>query len=134
MRKTMIAALLAATLPTFAMAMPDGPREHHKPPMFQDLDLSKEQRREVGKLMRDEMQARRDITKRYLEKLPTAEKDAMEKELVAAREKNQGALRALLTPEQQKTFDEAKKKRQARQAEMAEFKAWKAERDKTKTQ
>jgi Spy/CpxP family protein refolding chaperone len=132
MRKTLIAALFAAAVPTLALAMPEAPRDGHRGPaaMFQELDLSKEQRREVGKLMSEEMKARRDITERYLDKLPASEKDAMKKELTAAREKNQNALRTLLTPEQQKRFDEVRKNREEKRAEMAEFKAWKAERDK----
>ncbi|WP_462379335.1 Spy/CpxP family protein refolding chaperone [Pseudomonas sp. Marseille-QA0892] len=135
MRKKLIIALFAATLPTLALAMPEGPRDGHRGPghyLFQDLDLSKEQRREIGKLMGSEMKARRDITERYLDKLPEAQKSAMEKELKASQENNQNAIRALLNPEQQKAFDEAKKKREARRAEMAEFRAWKAEKEKNR--
>lgn len=135
MRNKLIIALFAATLPTLALAMPEVPQEGHRGPghyLFQDLDLSKEQRREIGKLMGSEMRARRDITERYLEKLPDAQKSAMEKEIKASQEKNQNAIRALLNPEQQKTFDEAKKQRETRRAEMAEFRAWKAEKEKNR--
>lgn len=135
MRKKLIIALFAATLPTLALAMPEGPQNGHRAPghyLFQDLDLSKEQRREIGKLMGGEMKARRDITERYLEKLPEAQKSAMDKEIKASQEKNQNAIRALLNPEQQKAFDEAKKQRDARRAEMGEFRAWKAEKEKNR--
>lgn len=132
MRKTLTALLFAATLPALAMAMPEGgPRPHeHGPDMFKELNLSKEQRQEVRKLMGDEMESRHKITQRYLDKLPEAEKQAMKKDLDKAREDNQKALRALLNPEQQKAFDEHQKKMEARRAEMEEFKAWKAEKDK----
>lgn len=132
MRKTLTALLFAATLPALAMAMPEGgPRPHeHGPDMFKELNLSKEQRQEVRKLMGDEMENRHQITQRYLDKLPEAEKQAMKKDLDKAREDNQKALRALLNPEQQKAFDEHQKKMEARRAEMEEFKAWKAEKDK----
>lgn len=133
MRKTLTALLLAATLPTLAFAMPmhdGGPRHHDRGhSMFKELNLSKEQRQEFRKLMGEQMKTHRDITKRYLDKLPEAEKQAMKKELDKARAEQHKALRDLLNPEQQKAFDEHQKKMQARRAEMAEFKAWKAEKD-----
>jgi len=97
--------------------------------MFRELNLSKEQRQEFRKLMGEQMKTHRDITKRYLDKLPEAEKQAMKKELDKARADQHKALRDLLNPEQQKAFDEHQKKMEARRAEMAEFKAWKAEKD-----
>ena len=133
MRKTLTALLLAATLPTqtFAMPMHDGGPRHHDRghSMFKELNLSKEQRQEFRKLMGEQMKTHRDITKRYLDKLPEAEKQAMKKELDKARADQHKALRDLLNPEQQKAFDEHQKKMEARRAEMAEFKAWKAEKD-----
>lgn len=133
MRKTLTALLLAATLPTLAFSMPmqDGAPRHHDRGhgMFKELNLSKEQRQEFRKLMGEQMKTHRDITKRYLDKLPEAEKQAMKKELDKARADQHKALRDLLNPEQQKAFDEHQKKMEARRAEMAEFKAWKAEKD-----
>lgn len=133
MRKTLTALLLAATLPTLAFAMPDGGTRHHDRGhgMFKELNLSKEQRQEFRKLMGEQMKTHRDITKRYLDKLPEAEKQAMKKELEQARANQHKALRDLLNPEQQKAFDEHQKKMEARRAEMAEFKAWKAEKAKS---
>jgi len=133
MRKTLTALLLAATLPTLAFAMPDGGPRHHDRGhgMFKELNLSKEQRQESRKLMGEQMKTHRDITKRYLDKLPEAEKQAMKKELEQARANQHKALRDLLNPEQQKAFDEHQKKMEARRAEMAEFKAWKAEKAKS---
>jgi len=137
MRKTLTAALLALTLPTLAMAMPeDGPRHggghhgEHGARMFKELDLSKEQHREIRKLMGEQMKGRHEITQRYLSKLPAAEQKAMQDELKAAKDKQHAAIRALLKPEQQKAFDEHQQKMNERRAEMAEFKAWKAEKDK----
>ena len=142
MRKTLIALLLAASLPTLALAMPEG--EHapcHKPihgehrgaqggKMFRDLDLSAEQREQLGRLMREHRDDPREITQKYLDKLPKAEQEAMKKELETARLDHDKAVRALLTPEQQKTFDAHKAEMEKRRAERAEFKAWKAEKDK----
>jgi len=129
MRKTLIALLLAITFPAFAMAMPDD-GEHHGGRLLKELDLSQEQRHEIRQLMSEQMKGRHEITQRYLDKLPTAEKKAMEDELEAAKAKSEGAIRALLEPEQQKAFDAELKKMQERRAERAEFEAWKAQRAK----
>ncbi|WP_397376965.1 LTXXQ domain protein [Pseudomonas sp.] len=135
MRKTLTAVLLALTLPTLAMAMPDGGPRHggehrgeHGSRMFKELDLSKEQHREIRKLMGGEMKSRHEITQRYLDKLSASDKQAMQAEIKTAQDKQQSAIRALLKPEQHKAFDEQLKKMQDRQTEMAEFKAWKAEK------
>lgn len=137
MRKTLTAVLLALTLPTLAMAMPDGDSRHggghhgeHGSRMFKELDLSKEQHREIRKLMGEQMQGRHEITKRYLDKLPAAEQKAMQDELKAAKDKQHSAIRALLKPEQQKAFDEHQKKMEERRAERQAFKAWQADQAK----
>lgn len=96
--------------------------------MFKELDLSKEQHREIRKLMGGEMKSRHEITQRYLDKLSASDKQAMQAEIKAAQDKQQSAIRALLKPEQHKAFDDHLKKMQERQTEMAEFKAWKAEK------
>ena len=122
MRKTLTAVLVALTLPTLAMAMPeDGPRHgggEHGSRMFKELDLSKEQQRDIRKLMGEQMKGRHEITKRYLDKLPAAE------------QKQHSAIRALLNPEQQKAFDEHQKKMEARRTEQQAFKAWQADQAK----
>jgi protein CpxP len=133
MRKTLTAVLLAMTLPTLAMAMPEGGPRHggeHGSRMFKELDLSKEQHREIRKLMGEQMKSRHAITQRYLEKLPAAEQKAMQDELQAAKDKQHSAIRALLKPEQQKAFDEHQQKMQERRAEHQAFKAWQAEQPK----
>lgn len=145
MRKTLTALLLAASLPTIALAMPEGgPRDHapcNKPmqgehrgapggKMFKDLNLSAEQREQLGKLMREHRDDPREITQKYLDKLPKADQDAMKKELETARLEHDKAFRAILTPEQQKTFDARKAEMDKRRAEREEFEAWKAEKDK----
>lgn len=130
MRKTLTALLLALTLPTLAMAMPEGGPHHHREHgqrMFHELDLSDKQQRDIHKLMGEQMKSRHEITQRYLEKLPAAEQKAMQDELQAAKEQRHASIRALLDPQQQKTFDEQQKKMQERRAEREEFKAWKAE-------
>ncbi|WP_043310861.1 Spy/CpxP family protein refolding chaperone [Pseudomonas sp. ML96] len=139
MRKTLTALLLAASLPTIALAMPEGAPcnkpmhgEHRGQGarMFKDLDLSAEQREQVGKLMRERKDDPREITQKYLDKLPQADRDALKKELETARLEHDKAFRAILTPEQQKTFDARKADMEKRRAERAEFEAWKAEKDK----
>lgn len=139
MRKTLIALMFAAALPTVAMAMPeghgpmgpmDGPRhsEHMrgKGP-FRQLDLSREQRQQIGKLMGEQMHDRKAVVEKYLEKLSPADQKAMKDELTAKHQKTQADIRALLKPEQQKEFDAIVKKQEERRAEWAEFKAWKAQ-------
>lgn len=133
MRKTLIALMFAAALPTVAMAMPDGGPRHDGPhhrgdAPFAQLDLSRDQRQQIGKLMGEQMQQRRDITERYMAKLPAAEQKAMKDELKASHDKTDGQIRALLKPEQQKKFDELQKERAARKAEWKEFQALKAEK------
>ena len=134
MRKTLTALLLTLALPTLAMAMPaaapchgDGRTGEFGPRMFKELDLSKEQQREIRKLMGEQMKSRQEITRRYLDKLPAAEQKAMQDELQAAKDKQHSSIRDLLNPEQQKAFDEHQKKMQERRAERAAFKAWQAE-------
>ena len=96
MRKTLTALFIAAALPTFAMAAPaandlppppmegghmmgqHGPR--HGGPM-KELNLTREQRQQMGKLMGEQMKARHEITQRYLAKLPAAEQKALKDEL-----------------------------------------------------
>jgi Spy/CpxP family protein refolding chaperone len=140
MRKTLIALMFAAALPTVAMAAPadgpgfgpgpDGPRPgmHHDRGPFDKLDLSREQRQQIGKLMGAQMHEHKDITKKYLAKLSPADQKAMKDELDAKRAKTDSDIRALLKPEQQKEFDEMKKERAAKMAERAEFEAWKAQK------
>ncbi|HSC85208.1 MAG TPA: Spy/CpxP family protein refolding chaperone [Pseudomonas sp.] len=143
MRKTLTALLIAATLPTLALASPaQGQRpnhdcdmashgEHRGPGMgmFKDLNLTPEQREQFTKLMHERKDNPREITRKYLDKLPEADKQAMQKELESARLNHEKAIRAILTPEQQKVFDQHKQDMEKRRAEREEFEAWKAERD-----
>ena len=146
MRKTLIALMLAAALPTVAMAMPEGPgpmggHEGHmmggpghgehgprgKGGPFSQLDLSKEQREQIRKLMGDQWHARKDLVKKYLDKLPAADQKAMQDEIAAGKQKTQTDIRAVLKPDQQKKYDEIVKKQAERRAEWKEFQAWKAQ-------
>lgn len=137
MRKTLTALLFAATLPALAFAAGGGDMgPYHKRGdgyhghMLRGLDLTPEQRQKVGEAMREGMKSQREITQRYLDKLPAADKEAMAKEQEATRAKQQKTIRDTLTPEQQKKFDELQAEMEKRRAERAEFEAWKAERDK----
>ena len=146
MRKTLIALMLAAALPTVAMAMPEGPgpmggHEGHmmggpghgehgprgKGGPFSQLDLSKEQREQIRKLMGEQWHARKDLTQKYLDKLPAADQKAMQDEIAAGKQKTQADIRAVLKPDQQKKYDDIVKKQAERRAEWKEFQAWKAQ-------
>lgn len=147
MRKTLIALMFAAALPTVAMAMPEGqgpmggPEGHMmggpghggehgmrgKDGPFSQLDLTREQRQQIGKLMGEQREGRQQLVKKYLDKLPAAEQKAMNDEMAAAKQKTQADIRALLKPDQQKKFDEMAKKRAERKAEWQQFQAWKAQ-------
>lgn len=139
MRKTLIALMFAAALPTVAMAMPGGegpmgPRhggEHHGrgDAPYSQLDLTREQRQQIGKLMGEQMHERKQLVDKYLEKLPAADQKALKDEIAAKHEKTQKDIRALLKPEQQKRFDEMQKQRAERKAEWKEFKDWKAQKE-----
>jgi len=139
MRKTLIALMFAAALPTVAMAIPGGegpmgPRhggEHHGrgDAPYSQLDLTREQRQQIGKLMGEQMHERKQLVDKYLEKLPAADQKALKDEIAAKHEKTQKDIRALLKPEQQKRFDEMQKQRAERKAEWKEFKDWKAQKD-----
>ncbi|MGE9762075.1 Spy/CpxP family protein refolding chaperone [Pseudomonas sp. PDM20] len=150
MRKTLTALLIAAALPTVALAATPAPTDapppapfmkDHGPSMhrgqhggaFRELNLTQDQRQQVGKLMGDSMKDRRAITEKYWNKLPEADRKAMQEELNANRDKADAGIRGILTPEQQKKFDEMKKQREQRKAEWAEFQTWKAQKDGAKT-
>ncbi|SEQ75796.1 protein refolding chaperone Spy/CpxP family [Pseudomonas sp. NFACC02] len=142
MRKTLMALMFAAALPTVAMAMPpeggpmggpggpgfDGPGMHHRKGPYDKLNLTPEQRQQVGKLMGEQWHGRSEITQKYLAKLSPADQKAMQDELAARHAKTQSDIRALLTPDQQKTFDQIQKDQAQRRADRAEFEAWKAQK------
>lgn len=142
MRKTLMALMFAAALPTVAMAMPPEPgvlggpgaggpgMMHHRGGPLAKLDLTPEQRQQVGKLMGDQMRGRFEITEKYLAKLSPADQKAMKDELAARHQKADADIRALLTPEQQKQFDQNLKDQAQHRADRAEFEAWKADKAK----
>ncbi|MDU8500751.1 Spy/CpxP family protein refolding chaperone [Pseudomonas syringae] len=105
-----------------------GPEMHRGPGPLRDLDLSREQRQQIDRLMREQKHEHHEITQRYLDKMPAPEQKAMYNEINAKRAETDSAIRVLLSPEQQKQFDEIKKRQDERRAEWAEFKAWKAEK------
>ena len=86
MRKTLIALMFAAALPTVAMAMPEGGPRHDGPhhrgdAPFHQLDLSRDQRQQIGKLMGEQMHDRKQLVEKYLEKLPAADQKALKDEM-----------------------------------------------------
>lgn len=143
MRKILTALLFAAALPPLgavAHAMDDGgpgpmkgdgPQAGH---MMRGFDLTPEQRQKVRSAMREQVETQREITQRYLDKLPEADKAAMKKEQDANRDKQQKAIRDVLTPEQQKRYDEMQEELMKKHADREAFEAWKAERDKKAAQ
>lgn len=140
MRKTLIALMFAAALPTVAMAMPEGtgpmggPMDgsHHGGQMhgkgpYSQLDLSREQRDQIRRIMGEQMHERQQLVDKYLEKLSPADQKALKDEMAANHKKAEADVRALLKPDQQKKFDEIQKQQAERRAEWDEFKAWKAQ-------
>ena len=138
MRKTLAALMFAAALPTVAMAMPQGDApmgspmgshfgaEHRHSP-YSQLDLSPEQRQKIGHIMGEQMKGREMLIRDYLKKLSPADQKALKDELAARKAKAHSEIRGLLTPDQQKRFDEIQKKQAEKRAEWEEFKAWKAQ-------
>ncbi|SEI52676.1 protein refolding chaperone Spy/CpxP family [Azotobacter beijerinckii] len=150
MRKTLSMLLLATALPLAAIAAePDEPGPvcdmgsgHHQhgregmagmPGMMMapmdGLKLNAEQRQAVNKARLDAAQEKREITRRYMDKLSEADKEAMQKELQASRDKADKTFREQLTPEQLKQFEARKAEGEKRRAEWEEFRKWKAEKD-----
>lgn len=146
MRKTLTALLIAAALPVTALAMPGHAGEHrlgHDAPHhkavhgkraggFQGMDLTREQRQNIGRILQEERKTHHQIHQRYLDKLPQKEREAMQKAFRDNQDKRQKEIRALLTPEQQKRFDERRKHREQRQAEWKEFQDWKTSKEKAR--
>lgn len=143
MRKTLSMLLLATTLPAAAIAAPQMKEDMMMAPchghaemgsrpgmmgMMGDLKLTPEQRKVVHQAKSTAMEERREITKRYLDKLSDADKAAMQKELKASADKADKAFQDQLTPEQRKSFAEFRKQREERRSEWEEFQKWKAEK------
>lgn len=156
MRKFIPALLLTATLPALAIAAPhgsgpahggpcggpgDGPcaRAEHGPKGPHGFgkhggahrgagmhDLSPEQRDKMHKVMAEQAKVRKDIKQKYYDKLSEADKKAMADELQRSHEEARKQIRATLTPEQQKRFDEKQKWQDERSQEWKEFQQWKA--------
>ncbi|MNF59825.1 LTXXQ motif protein [compost metagenome] len=139
MRKTLIALMFAAALPTVAMAMPEGEgpmgsmdgsrhgaQMHGKGP-YSQLDLTHEQREQIRKIMGKQMLERKQLVDKYLEKLPPADQKALKDEMAARHQKTEAEIRTLLKPDQQQKFDAIQKKQAERKAEWDQFKAWKAQ-------
>lgn len=137
MRKTLIALMFAAALPAVAMAMPPedgmghGGMHGHSP--YAALNLTKDQRQQIGKIMWEQKHGREQITERYLQMLPADQQKKLQDEMTASHEKGTADVRALLKPDQQKQFDVIQQKQAQRRAEHAEFQAWKAQKDQAKT-
>ncbi|WP_397449214.1 LTXXQ domain protein [Pseudomonas sp. NA-150] len=133
MRKTLIALMFAAALPAVAMAMPPenggtghGGMHGHNP--YAQLNLTPDQRQQVGKIMWEGKRGREDITSRYLQMLTPAQQKSYQDELTAQHTKATADVRALLKPDQQKQFDVIQQKEAQRRADHAEFQAWKAQK------
>lgn len=143
MRKTLIALMFAAALPTIAMAAqegqgPMGPMDGHDghgysehmhggKGAYRELNLSHEQREQIRKLIGEQMHARKELVEQYLQKLSPADQQAMKDQMAAGRQKTESGIRALLKPDQQQKFDAIQKKHAERKAEWAQFQAWKAQ-------
>lgn len=152
MRKFIPALLLTATIPALAIAAPagKGPQGgpgfgphcegsgHHARDGFgpniakhdnhgmAGANFTPEQRKKMGDIMREQAKKRSDIQQKYYNKLSDADKKAFEAELKQSREDARKEMRAVLTPEQQKRFDENQKRHEERKKEWQEFQQWKA--------
>lgn len=148
MRKTIAGLLFAASLPLLAPAVMAGPEQGDCPMagergmmmgggpgherghgMFGGLELKAEQRATLHQAMRDYRQREHARVQAYLDKLPAAEKAAMEQEAAASRQQRDQAIEAVLTPEQLKQYRSMSEAMEKRRAEREEFEAWKAQRD-----
>lgn len=89
-------------------------------------NMSPEQRDKMQKIMREQTKARYEIKQKYYNKLSEADKKAMADELQKSRDDARKEMRATLTPEQQKSFDERQKWQDERMKEWKEFQDWKA--------
>lgn len=150
MKKFIPTLLLTTTIPLLAMAEPaaphnpnapmpckmSGPGAHMQSPMKMGphaggiQNITPEQHAKMRDIMQAQHKKRQDISKKYLDKLSEQEKKAMRDELNQSREEASKEIRAILTPEQQKSFDENKKKRDERMKEWQEFQDWKASKAK----
>lgn len=157
MRKLIPALLLAVSLPTIAVAGPLGGHKMNdnngycgKGPnhsfnskgdhgmdmglhrggmgMMSSLNLTPEQHDKLKAMMGQNMKHHRDIRAKYWDKLPDADKKAMQAELDKSREESKQAFRQILTAEQQKKFDEVTKRQDEQRKEWQEFQAWKAQK------
>lgn len=147
MKKLIPTLLFTTSIPLLAMAEPPAP---HNPPMPCKMsgsahmqapmkmgphasgmkNITPEQHEKIRGIMQAQHKKRQDIAKKYLDKLSDSEKKAMHEELNQSREETSKEIRALLTPEQQKAFDENKKKHDDRMKEWQEFQDWKASKTK----
>ena len=57
---------------------------------FSQLDLSREQREQIGKMMGDQWHERKQLINKYLEKLPAADQKAMQDEIAANQQESPG--------------------------------------------
>ncbi len=89
-------------------------------------NLSPEQRDKMQDMMREQAKARWEIKQKYYNKLSEADRKAMADELQKSREETRKQIRATMTPEQQKSFDERQKWQDERMKEWQEFQDWKA--------
>lgn len=140
MRKSLLALVFTAALPTIALAGPmsegcpfDGAnyKEHAEIPHgLKSLDLTPEQLKAISKAADEQRDTKKDILTRYLEKLSADDKAALQKDLLANKAARDKTIRQVLTPEQLKKFEEKKEKAKAMHAEWEEFQKWKAEKEK----
>ena len=137
MRKSLIAVLLASSLPALALAMPpmEGHGSMHCAQGERDmnhagkaLNLSPEQRQALKNLKAEQFKAQHEITQRYLDKLPETERKAMAAERKAAQDKEQAGIKAQLNAEQLRAFEAQQSEREKRRVEWQEFQDWKAKK------
>ena len=82
--------------------------------MVSRLGLSDDQKTKLQELHKSFHQERHSITEKYLDKLPSADKESIKGEMKAAQDKQDSNFRALLNPDQLKKFDSLKAARKLR--------------------
>jgi len=104
--KALIALILSAIIAIPVFAMPPGDGSHMMKGLTRNLDLTEEQQAQVQKIF-DSKQAKREAIRTQMEQLK-AETD--------------GEIKTILTPDQQKKFEEMQAKRKQRFEEMRDNK------------
>jgi|GEM_PF-2014265 len=128
-------AMIFGLMPTFSMADPAKDAKQtpcykqefkHEKGFYKDLDLTKTQQEAIRGLRQSKHQNEFAIKQKYWQKLPQAERDAMQQELETNKKEITKSIRELLNKEQQAKFDVLQNEMQKRHEQKQQKKADKA--------